>query len=65
MQVWLGKTLQKLDSLLLGVCQEFKKEAYINVSISSSNEDLDHFETNHAWDHQFLASSHATMSSIS
>ncbi|RVX20103.1 hypothetical protein CK203_004738 [Vitis vinifera] len=34
-EVWLGKTLQKLDSLLLGVCQEFKDEGYINVSISS------------------------------
>ncbi|CBI17116.3 unnamed protein product, partial [Vitis vinifera] len=30
-EVWLGKTLQKLDSLLLGVCQEFKDEGYINV----------------------------------
>ncbi|KAH9700281.1 syndetin [Citrus sinensis] len=30
-EVWLGRTLQKLDSLLLGVCQEFKEEAYINV----------------------------------
>lgn len=33
MQVWLGKTLQKLDSLLLGVCQEFKEEGYLTVSI--------------------------------
>ncbi|GMY15915.1 isoform 3 of syndetin, partial [Fagus crenata] len=30
-EVWLGKTLQKLDSLLLGVCQEFKEEGYITV----------------------------------
>ncbi|KAJ0020790.1 hypothetical protein Pint_32027 [Pistacia integerrima] len=30
-EVWLSRTLQKLDSLLLGVCQEFKEEAYINV----------------------------------
>ncbi|TQE13306.1 hypothetical protein C1H46_001113 [Malus baccata] len=29
--VWLGKTLQKLDSLLLGVCQEFNEEGYITV----------------------------------
>ncbi|KAE9461299.1 hypothetical protein C3L33_06796, partial [Rhododendron williamsianum] len=29
--VWLGKTLQKLDSLLLGVCQDFKEEGYITV----------------------------------
>ncbi|PON71203.1 Vacuolar protein sorting-associated protein 54, N-terminal [Trema orientale] len=28
---WLGRTLQKLDSLLLGVCQEFKEEGYITV----------------------------------
>lgn len=28
---WLGRTLQKLDSLLLGVCQEFKEEAYVTV----------------------------------
>ena len=33
MQVWLEKTLQKLDSLLLGVCQEFKQEGYITVSV--------------------------------
>ncbi|MBA0731457.1 hypothetical protein Golax_000014 [Gossypium laxum] len=31
MQVWLGRTLQKLDSLLLGVCQEFKEEGYLKV----------------------------------
>ncbi|KAJ9188766.1 hypothetical protein P3X46_000131 [Hevea brasiliensis] len=30
-EVWSGRTLQKLDSLLLGVCQEFKEESYINV----------------------------------
>ncbi|XP_050238888.1 uncharacterized protein LOC126688282 isoform X2 [Mercurialis annua] len=30
-EVWLGRTLQKLDSLLLGVCQEFKEENYITV----------------------------------
>ncbi|KAF2321725.1 hypothetical protein GH714_001889 [Hevea brasiliensis] len=30
-EVWLGRTLQKLDSLLLGVCQEFKEESYITV----------------------------------
>lgn len=31
-QVWLGKTLQKLDSLLLGVCKDFKEESYLTVS---------------------------------
>ncbi|TQE04003.1 hypothetical protein C1H46_010374 [Malus baccata] len=30
-KVWLGKTLQKLDSLLIGVCQEFNEEGYITV----------------------------------
>ncbi|KAF5471033.1 hypothetical protein F2P56_011508 [Juglans regia] len=30
-EVWLGKTLQKLDSLLLGVCQKFKEEGYLTV----------------------------------
>ncbi|XP_057956018.1 uncharacterized protein LOC131149520 isoform X2 [Malania oleifera] len=30
-EVWLGKTLQKLDSLLLGVCQDFKEDSYITV----------------------------------
>lgn len=30
-EVWLGKTLQKLDSLLLGVCQDFKEDTYITV----------------------------------
>ncbi|KAK9094083.1 hypothetical protein Scep_025552 [Stephania cephalantha] len=28
---WLVRTLQKLDSLLLGVCREFKEENYITV----------------------------------
>ncbi|KAL0534185.1 hypothetical protein IC582_028469 [Cucumis melo] len=30
-EIWLGRTLQKLDSLLIEVCQEFKKEAYLTV----------------------------------
>ncbi|XP_057479947.1 uncharacterized protein LOC130767184 [Actinidia eriantha] len=30
-EVWLGKTLQNLDSLLLGVCQDFKEEGYLTV----------------------------------
>ncbi|XP_026439878.1 syndetin-like isoform X1 [Papaver somniferum] len=30
-EVWLAKTLQKLDSLLLGVCQDFKEENYLTV----------------------------------
>ncbi|KAL9243718.1 hypothetical protein vseg_017573 [Gypsophila vaccaria] len=30
-EVWLGSTLQKLDSLLLQVCQAFKEEKYITV----------------------------------
>ncbi|CAN1159148.1 VPS50 [Linum perenne] len=30
-EVWLGRTLQKLDALLLGVCQDFKEESYIIV----------------------------------
>ncbi|KAJ8749862.1 hypothetical protein K2173_013777 [Erythroxylum novogranatense] len=30
-EVWLGRTLQRLDSLLLGVCQEFKEESYLTV----------------------------------
>ncbi|XP_059627026.1 uncharacterized protein LOC132269801 isoform X2 [Cornus florida] len=30
-EVWLGRTLQKLDSLLIGVCQDFKEESYITV----------------------------------
>ncbi|XP_021729850.1 syndetin-like isoform X2 [Chenopodium quinoa] len=30
-EVWLGNTLQKLDSLLLQVCQDFKEEKYVTV----------------------------------
>ncbi|XP_019453911.1 PREDICTED: syndetin-like isoform X1 [Lupinus angustifolius] len=30
-EVWLGRTLQKLDAVLLGVCQEFKEDGYITV----------------------------------
>ncbi|KAH6772710.1 coiled-coil protein [Perilla frutescens var. frutescens] len=30
-EVWLGKTLQKLDSLLLEVCQNFKEDGYLTV----------------------------------
>ncbi|XP_022152901.1 syndetin isoform X2 [Momordica charantia] len=30
-EVWLGRALQKLDSLLIEVCQEFKKEGYLTV----------------------------------
>ncbi|KAL1209511.1 hypothetical protein V5N11_020412 [Cardamine amara subsp. amara] len=30
-EVWLGRTLHKLDSLLLGVCQEFKEDSYIMI----------------------------------
>ncbi|CAI9104941.1 OLC1v1003734C2 [Oldenlandia corymbosa var. corymbosa] len=30
-EVWLGKTLHKLDSLLLGVCQDFKEDGYVTV----------------------------------
>ncbi|XAR60054.1 hypothetical protein NMG60_11033286 [Bertholletia excelsa] len=30
-EVWLGKTLQKLDSVLVGVCQDFKEEGYLIV----------------------------------
>ncbi|KAI4322344.1 hypothetical protein L6164_022049 [Bauhinia variegata] len=30
-EVWLGRTLQKLDALLLGVCQEFKEDGYLTV----------------------------------
>lgn len=30
-EVWLGRTLQKLDSLLLEVCQDFKEDGYLNV----------------------------------
>ncbi|MCL7039957.1 hypothetical protein MKW94_000330, partial [Papaver nudicaule] len=30
-EVWLAKTLQKLDSLILGVCQNFEEENYLTV----------------------------------
>lgn len=30
-EVWLGRTLQKLDALLLDVCQEFKDDDYLTV----------------------------------
>ncbi|CAI8616301.1 unnamed protein product [Vicia faba] len=30
-EVWLGRTLQKLDALLLDVCQEFKEDDYMTV----------------------------------
>ncbi|XP_068645855.1 uncharacterized protein [Aristolochia californica] len=30
-EVWLAKALQKLDSLLLSVCQEFRPDSYITV----------------------------------
>ncbi|KAG8488577.1 hypothetical protein CXB51_016514 [Gossypium anomalum] len=30
-EFWLGRALQKLDSLLLGVCQEFKEEGYLTI----------------------------------
>ncbi|CAH8363778.1 unnamed protein product [Eruca vesicaria subsp. sativa] len=30
-EVWLGRTLHKLDSLLMGVCQEFKEDSYLMV----------------------------------
>ncbi|KAD7479670.1 hypothetical protein R6Q59_008468 [Mikania micrantha] len=30
-EIWLGRTLQKLDSLLLGVCQEFKETGFLTV----------------------------------
>nr|XP_029144284.1 syndetin isoform X2 [Arachis hypogaea] len=30
-EVWLGITLQKLDGLLLEICQEFKQDGYITV----------------------------------
>ena len=33
LQAWLARTLQKLDSLLLGVCQMFNEESYVTVSI--------------------------------
>ncbi|KAK1435111.1 hypothetical protein QVD17_00871 [Tagetes erecta] len=30
-EIWLGKTLQKLDSLLLGVCRNFKETSFLTV----------------------------------
>ncbi|XP_052620596.1 uncharacterized protein LOC111897809 isoform X1 [Lactuca sativa] len=30
-EVWLGKALQKLDSLLLGVCRDFKETSFVTV----------------------------------
>ncbi|KAL4591638.1 hypothetical protein LXL04_004608 [Taraxacum kok-saghyz] len=30
-EIWLGKTLQKLDSLLLGVCRDFKETSFVTV----------------------------------
>lgn len=30
-EIWLGRTLQKLDSLLLGVCQDFKETSFLTV----------------------------------
>ncbi|KAI3799340.1 hypothetical protein L1987_34633 [Smallanthus sonchifolius] len=30
-EIWLGRTLQKLDSLLLGVCQDFKATSFLTV----------------------------------
>ncbi|KAL3828520.1 hypothetical protein ACJIZ3_017322 [Penstemon smallii] len=30
-EVWLGKTLQRLDSLLLEVCRDFKEDGYLTV----------------------------------
>lgn len=30
-EVWLGKTLQKLDSLLVEVCQDFRRDGYLTV----------------------------------
>ncbi|KAI3748213.1 hypothetical protein L6452_11156 [Arctium lappa] len=30
-EIWLGKALQKLDSLLLGVCQDFKETSFLTV----------------------------------
>lgn len=50
LQVWLGRTLQKLDSLLLGVCQQFKEESYITVSISLLFSEKGHyFLSNFCW----------------
>jgi hypothetical protein len=33
MQAWLARTLQKLDTHLLGVCQMFDEENYLTVSV--------------------------------
>jgi hypothetical protein len=33
LQAWLARTIQKLDSRLLGVCQTFSEESYLTVSI--------------------------------
>lgn len=33
-QAWLARTIQKLDTHLLGVCQTFHEESYLTVSIS-------------------------------
>ncbi|KAI3722083.1 hypothetical protein L2E82_33109 [Cichorium intybus] len=30
-EIWLGRTLQKLDSVLLGVCQDFKETSFLTV----------------------------------
>ncbi|KAI7729120.1 hypothetical protein M8C21_000394, partial [Ambrosia artemisiifolia] len=30
-EIWLGKALQKLDSLLLGVCRDFKEISFLTV----------------------------------
>ncbi|MFS8011675.1 putative vacuolar protein sorting-associated protein [Helianthus anomalus] len=30
-EIWLARTLQKLDSLLLGVCQDFKETSFLTV----------------------------------
>ncbi|XP_076921162.1 uncharacterized protein LOC143582500 [Bidens hawaiensis] len=30
-EIWLGRILQKLDSLLLGVCQDFKESSFLTV----------------------------------
>jgi hypothetical protein len=33
LQAWLARTIQKLDTHLLGVCQIFNEESYITVSV--------------------------------
>jgi hypothetical protein len=33
-EAWLARTIQKLDTHLLGVCQTFHEESYLTVSIS-------------------------------